>query len=58
MAQDAVTEKIIEDFINAVSGEGVLDARRLEKLKTVLVGEKVRKADILKALEGEEDENP
>ena len=58
MAEKPIPEKILDDFLEKITKQEILDKERLEKLKTVLNSDQPRKADILKAIKEEENENP
>ena len=58
MAEKSIPEKIADDFLEKITKQEILDKERLEKLKTVLNSDQPKKADILKAIKEEENENP
>ncbi len=58
MTEKSIAEQIVDEFIGNIAKTEVIDEKRLEKLKTVLNSEKPKKADILKAIKEDEDENP
>ncbi len=58
MAEKSIPEKIVDDFLEKITKQEILDKERLEKLKTVLNSDQPKKADILKAIKEEENENP
>lgn len=58
MAEKSIPEKIVDDFLEKITEREILDKERLEKLKTVLNSDQPKKADILKAINEEENENP
>ena len=59
MAEKSIPEKIVDVFLEKVTKQKVLDVDKLDSLKTVLKSDLPKKADILKAIKEEiEDENP
>ena len=58
MAEESIPDKIVDDFLEKITQQEILDEDRLEKLKTVLNSDQPKKADILKAIKEEENENP
>lgn len=59
MAEKSIPEKIVDVFLEKVTKQKVLNKDKLDSLKTVLKSDLPKKADILKAIREEiEDENP
>ena len=58
MTEKSIPEKIVDDFLKKITKQEILDKEKLEKLKTVLNSDQPRKADILRAIKEEKNENP
>ena len=54
MAEKSIPEQIIDEFVVKVAHQGVLEPERLTYLKILLKTEKPKKADILKAIRGDD----
>jgi hypothetical protein len=59
MAERSIPEQIIDEFIGNIAKQKTLGPEKLFVLETILRSEKPKKADILKAIKGDDrDENP
>ena len=59
MAEKSISDQIIDDFIEKVSVSKILSNDRQKALRETLKLDKVKKADILKAIkEDDKNENP
>ena len=54
MAKKSIPEQIIEEFVGKISKNEILEPEKLFILKTVLSSDKPKKADILKAIKGDD----
>ena len=54
MAEKSIPEQIIEEFVGKIARQEILEPEKLFILKTVLISDKPKKVDILKAIRGDD----
>jgi hypothetical protein len=54
MAEKSIPQQIIDDFMGKITRQEIIDPEKLFVLKAVLDTDKPKKADILKAIRGDE----